>query len=49
MTAEDARALVDLLKLAVAGRAGEKAKDAIADVLKAMAMGNPQVHLLIII
>ncbi|XP_077559435.1 E3 ubiquitin-protein ligase HERC2 isoform X3 [Haemaphysalis longicornis] len=43
LTAEDARALVDLLKLAVAGRAGEKAKDAIADVLKAMAQANLQV------
>uniref|UniRef100_L7LWK3 HECT-type E3 ubiquitin transferase n=1 Tax=Rhipicephalus pulchellus TaxID=72859 RepID=L7LWK3_RHIPC len=43
LTAEDARALVDLLKLAVAGRAGEKAKDAIADVLKAMAQANPLV------
>lgn len=43
LTAEDARALVDLLKLAVAARAGDKAKDAIADVLKAMALENPQV------
>ncbi|XP_054929802.1 E3 ubiquitin-protein ligase HERC2 isoform X6 [Dermacentor andersoni] len=43
LTAEDARALVDLLKLAVAGRAGEKAKDAISDVLKAMAQANPLV------
>lgn len=43
LTAEDARALVDLLKLAVAGRAGEKATDAISDVLKAMAQANPQV------
>ncbi|XP_042145750.1 E3 ubiquitin-protein ligase HERC2 isoform X2 [Ixodes scapularis] len=43
LTAEDARALVDLLKLAVAARAGDAAKEAIADVLKAMALENPQV------
>lgn len=33
---DDARVLVDLLKLAVAGRAGDKARDTISEVLIGM-------------
>ncbi|XP_064481734.1 E3 ubiquitin-protein ligase HERC2-like isoform X2 [Ornithodoros turicata] len=39
----DARVLVDLLKLAVAGRAPERSRDTIASVLNAMARANSQV------
>lgn len=43
LTPGDARVLVDLLKLAVAGRAGDRSRDTIAGVLNAMARANPQV------
>ncbi|KAI8508669.1 E3 ubiquitin-protein ligase herc2, partial [Branchiostoma belcheri] len=43
LSADDARVLVDLLKLAVAGRAGESGKEAISAVLTAMGKFNPQV------
>lgn len=37
LTVDDARVLVDLLKLAVAGRAGDKAREALATVLTSLA------------
>uniref|UniRef100_T1IYS2 HECT-type E3 ubiquitin transferase n=1 Tax=Strigamia maritima TaxID=126957 RepID=T1IYS2_STRMM len=40
LTVDDARVLVDLLKLAVAGRAGDKSKEAIAIVLTSLAKVN---------
>ncbi|CAH1268469.1 HERC2 [Branchiostoma lanceolatum] len=43
LSADDARVLVDLLKLAVAGRAGEAGREAISAVLTAMGKFNPQV------
>ncbi|GAB1604494.1 E3 ubiquitin-protein ligase HERC2-like [Argonauta hians] len=43
LTADDARVLVDLLKLAVANRAGEKGKDTLANILKAVDKAYPQV------
>ncbi|XP_052829652.1 E3 ubiquitin-protein ligase HERC2 isoform X3 [Octopus bimaculoides] len=43
LTADDARVLVDLLKLAVANRAGEKGKDTLAGILKAVDKAYPQV------
>ncbi|XP_023218340.1 E3 ubiquitin-protein ligase HERC2-like isoform X1 [Centruroides sculpturatus] len=43
LTPDDARVLVDLLKLAVAGRAGEKGKDTIASVLTAMGKANSEI------
>ena len=43
LTADDARVLVDLLKLAVAGRAGEKGKDTLSDILTALGKAYPQV------
>ena len=43
LTVEDARVMVDLLKLAVAKRVGEKGKETLATVLTAMGKANPQV------
>ena len=43
LTAEDARVMVDLLKLAVAGRVGERGKETLAAVLTSMAKANPTV------
>ena len=43
LSSDDARLLVDLLKLAVAGRAGEHGKDSIAHVLMALGKANEQV------
>ena len=40
---EDARLLVEVLKLAVAGRAGENGKEALSSVLKAMAQTHSEV------
>ena len=44
LTADDARVLVDLLKLAVAKRAGEKGKEALSCVLTALGKAYPQVR-----
>ena len=44
LTADDARVLVDLLKLAVAGRAGPKGQEALSHVLTALAKNYPQVN-----
>lgn len=46
---EDARLLVELLKLAVANRAGECGKDVLSRVLRALAQGRSEVRLYIII
>ncbi len=43
LSADDARVLVDLLKLAVAGRAGEKGREALSHVLTALGKTLPQV------
>ncbi|KAG8176599.1 hypothetical protein JTE90_026848 [Oedothorax gibbosus] len=43
LTSDDARVLVDLLKLAVAGRMSEKAKDIISSVLTNLSKTNPHV------
>ncbi|KAK2160078.1 hypothetical protein NP493_1668g00001 [Ridgeia piscesae] len=43
LTADDARSLVDMLKLAVAKRAGERGKEALTDVLTALGKTYPQV------
>ena len=43
LTIEDARVMVDLLKLAVARRVGEKGKETLGTVLTAMGKANPQV------
>lgn len=43
ITPDDARVLVDLLKLAVATRAGEKGREVISEVLIALARANSQV------
>lgn len=40
---DDARLLVEVLKLAVAGRAGDNGKEALSSVLKAMAQTRPEV------
>ena len=44
LTAEDARVMVDLLKLAVARRLGLRGKETLAAVLTAMAKTNTEVH-----
>ena len=44
LTTDDARLLVDLLKLAVTGRAGERGKESIAHVLMALGKSNRQVN-----
>ena len=43
LTVEDARVLVDLLKLAVARRVGPKGKETLGAVLTAMGKANPEV------
>ena len=43
LTAEDARVMVDLLKLAVAKRVGERGKETMAAVLTTMAKTNKEV------
>ncbi|XP_048589232.1 E3 ubiquitin-protein ligase HERC2 isoform X2 [Nematostella vectensis] len=40
---EDARLLVELLKLAVAGRAGEPGQDVLSRVLRSLAQGRPEI------
>ena len=45
LTADDARVLVDLLKLAVAGRAGGGGKEALSQVLTALSKTYPQVFI----
>ena len=42
LTVEDARLLVNLLKLAVAGRAGERGQETLAAVLLAMSRAKPE-------
>ena len=44
LTAGDARVMVDLLKLAVAGRVGERGKETLAAVLASMAKANHTVR-----
>ena len=44
LTVEDARVMVDLLKLAVANRVGEKGKETLGTVLTAMGKSNPEVR-----
>ena len=46
LTVEDARVMVDLLKLAVANRVGEKGKETLAAVLTAMGKASPLVRVL---
>ncbi|CAL1297267.1 unnamed protein product [Larinioides sclopetarius] len=43
LSSDDARVLVDLLKLAVAGRINDKAKDIISSVLSNLSKSNPHV------
>ena len=43
LSVEDARVLVDLLKLAVANRVGEKGRETLGTVLTAMGKANPEV------
>ena len=43
LSADDARVLVDLLKLAVAQRAGEKARRTLSEILMALGKTFPQV------
>jgi len=43
LSADDARVLVDLLKLAVANRAGPRAKESLSQLLTALARFNPAV------
>ncbi len=45
LTVEDARVIVDLLKLAVAGRVGENGKETLSIVLNAMGKASPEVSL----
>ena len=45
LSEEDARVIVDLLKLAVAGRAGEKGKETLSKVLTALAQANSTVSI----
>ena len=44
LSADDARVLVDLLKMAVAGRAGQSGRLALSHVLTALGKTYPQVH-----
>ena len=44
LTVEDARVMVDLLKLAVAKRVGERGRETMAAVLTAMAKTNKEVR-----
>lgn len=43
LTVEDARVMVDLLKLAVSKRVGEKGKETLSEILTAMGKANPEV------
>lgn len=43
LTVEDARVMVDLLKLAVSGRVGERGKETLSAILMAMGKANPEV------
>lgn len=43
LSADDARVLVDLLKLSVAGRVGSSGKETLSDVLTGLAKSNPSV------
>lgn len=43
LTVEDARIMVDLLKLAVSGRVGEKGKESLSAILTTMGKANPEV------
>ena len=43
LTVEDARVIVDLLKLAVAGRVGENGKETLSVILNAMGKASPEV------
>ena len=45
LSADDARVLVDLLKLAVASRAGHRARETLSRLLTALAGYNPAVYL----
>lgn len=45
LTVEDARVLVDLLKLAVANRVGEKGRETLGTVLTAMGKANQEVRM----
>ena len=45
LSADDARVLVDLLKLAVATRAGPRARDTLSRLLTGLARFNPAVYL----
>ena len=45
LTVEDARVMVDLLKLAVSKRVGEKGKETLSEILTAMGKANPEVPL----
>jgi len=45
LSADDARVLVDLLKLAVASRAGQRAKETLSRLLTALARFSPPVYL----
>ena len=47
LTVEDARVMVDLLKLAVANRVGVKGKETLAAVLTTMAKINTEVGLVV--
>lgn len=49
LTVEDARVMVDLLKLAVANRVGEKGKETLGAVLTAMGKSNPEVNSVIVL
>jgi len=44
LSADDARVLVDLLKLAVASRAGPRARDTLSRLLTGLARFNPAVY-----
>lgn len=48
LSADDARVLVDLLKLAVAGRAGVHGKKALSAVLTALGKAHPHVSFTLI-
>ena len=43
LTVEDARVMVDLLKLAVSKRVGERGKETLSEILTAMGKANPEV------
>ena len=47
LTAEDARVMVDLLKLAVSGRVGEKGKETLSAILTALGEASPEVSIIV--